>query len=41
MKGSTQLWLALLLVALHRPELQAADPNYDGSGGILASKEPA
>jgi hypothetical protein len=41
MKVSTQLWLALLLVALHRPELQAADPNYDGSGGILVSKEPA
>jgi hypothetical protein len=37
MKGSTQLWLALLLVALHRPELQAADPNYDGSGGILGN----
>jgi hypothetical protein len=41
MKISTQLWLALLLVAWHRLELQAADPDYDGSGGILVSKEPA
>jgi Protein of unknown function (DUF2961) len=37
MKVSTQLWLALLLMALHQPELQAADPNYDGFGGILGN----
>src|SRR5450631_582377 len=37
MKVSTQLWSALFLVALQRLELQAADPNYDGSGGILGN----
>jgi len=35
MKVSTQLWLALVLVAWHRPESQAADPNHNKSRGIL------
>ena len=37
MKSSTQLWLALLLLALSRLELKAADPVYDVSGGILGN----
>ena len=37
MKASTQLWLALLLLALNQRELPAADPVHDGPGGILGN----